>query len=50
MNRIAERSRATRETEISVSVKLDGSGEADVTTSIGFFDQWFDFRAKFRQS
>jgi imidazoleglycerol-phosphate dehydratase len=46
MNRTAERSRATRETEISVRVKLDGSGEADVTTGIGFFDHMLDALAR----
>jgi imidazoleglycerol-phosphate dehydratase len=30
--------RATRETEITVTVDLDGSGAADVETGIGFYD------------
>ncbi len=30
--------RATRETSIAVSVELDGSGEVDVATGVGFFD------------
>jgi imidazoleglycerol-phosphate dehydratase len=38
MSRVAERTRTTRETEISVRLELDGTGEADVETGIGFFD------------
>ncbi len=30
--------RATRETEVEVTLDLDGSGETDVTTGVGFFD------------
>jgi imidazoleglycerol-phosphate dehydratase len=40
--RRAEISRATRETEISVSVDLDGSGTFDVSTGIGFFDHMLE--------
>lgn len=46
MSRNAERSRATRETEITVRVALDGSGEADVETGIGFFDHMLDALAR----
>ena len=36
--RNGEVKRKTAETEIAVSVELDGSGKADVSTGIGFFD------------
>lgn len=38
MGRNAEISRVTRETDIYLKLDLDGSGEADVNTGIGFFD------------
>lgn len=36
--RKAEISRKTRETDIFVSINLDGNGIADISTGIGFFD------------
>lgn len=36
--RAAERSRQTRETTVEVSLALDGSGRAEVTTGLPFFD------------
>lgn len=36
--RKAERKRVTKETEIFCSIDLDGNGQADVKTGIGFFD------------
>lgn len=36
--RRAERSRATRETDVRVAIDLDGSGDANVSTGIGFLD------------
>lgn len=36
--RTASLSRSTRETEIAVSLDLDGRGEADISTGVGFFD------------
>ncbi len=40
--RRAEISRATKETKISVSVDLDGSGKFDVSTGVGFFDHMLE--------
>ncbi|MBM6774889.1 imidazoleglycerol-phosphate dehydratase HisB [Olsenella profusa] len=38
MTRTAKAVRATAETDIGLSVDLDGTGEADVETGVGFFD------------
>ncbi|VEN73850.1 Imidazoleglycerol-phosphate dehydratase [Candidatus Desulfarcum epimagneticum] len=38
MIRSSEAVRKTRETDISVAVRLDGSGERDISTGIPFFD------------
>ena len=38
MNRVGECKRNTSETQIEVSINLDGTGEAEVSTGIGFFD------------
>ena len=38
MKRTAKISRKTKETEISVSVDLDGAGKFDIATGVGFFD------------
>jgi imidazoleglycerol-phosphate dehydratase len=46
MSRVAERRRSTRETEIEVRIDLDGSGEADLQTGIGFFDHMLDALAR----
>jgi imidazoleglycerol-phosphate dehydratase len=36
--RTATRARTTRETDIEITVDLDGSGATDVTTGVGFYD------------
>ncbi len=41
-NRSASVSRKTKETEISVSVNLDGSGTYDVASGVGFFDHMLE--------
>jgi len=38
--------RATKETQIEVAVDLDGTGQADVETGIGFFDHMLDLLAR----
>lgn len=44
--RHASITRATSETEIAVSIHLDGIGQATVSTGIGFFDHMLDQLAK----
>lgn len=44
--RTATIERETRETHIAVTVRLDGTGDADVSTGIGFFDHMLTHLAK----
>lgn len=42
MSRIAELQRKTKETDICVILGLDGTGKAEVSTGIGFFDHMLE--------
>lgn len=42
MDRKAEFVRKTKETDISLSFNIDGSGKGDINTGIGFFDHMLD--------
>ena len=42
MSRIAQIERKTKETEISVNLDIDGSGQADINTGIGFLDHMLE--------
>jgi imidazoleglycerol-phosphate dehydratase len=44
--RAASRQRDTKETTVSVTVELDGTGRADVTTGIPFYDHMLDQLAR----
>lgn len=46
MPRTGQRTRRTRETEISARIDLDGSGRSDVRTGVGFFDHMLDAFAR----
>lgn len=46
MNRTATIDRTTGETSISLSLSLDGSGQADVQTGVGFLDHMLTLWAK----
>lgn len=46
MERKAQIERSTGETKISLQLNLDGGGNADITTEIGFFDHMLNLWAK----
>lgn len=46
MGRIGEVTRKTKETQLHVRVELDGRGEAQVRTGIGFFDHMLEALAR----
>jgi imidazoleglycerol-phosphate dehydratase len=45
-SRSAKVSRKTKETDISVSLDIDGTGKADMATGVGFFDHMLDQLAR----
>src|SRR5215470_4876197 len=46
MARTAEKRRATRETDVQVTITLDGRGNSNIATGIGFLDHMLDLFAR----
>jgi imidazoleglycerol-phosphate dehydratase len=46
MSRISKIHRKTTETEVSIEINLDGSGKADITTTVPFLDHMFNLFAR----
>lgn len=46
LNRTATIARKTKETDITLSLNLDGTGNADIATGVGFFDHMLTHLAK----
>jgi len=46
MSRTAEISRKTKETQIALSLNLDGTGQSSIHTGVGFFDHMLDLLAR----
>lgn len=46
MSRTGRVERATKETKVLVEIDLDGTGVADVSTGVGFFDHMLDQLSK----
>ncbi|WP_041668788.1 imidazoleglycerol-phosphate dehydratase HisB [Acetobacterium woodii] len=49
MKRKCDLSRSTSETQIALTLNLDGSGSADITTGVGFFDHMLTLFTKHGQ-
>jgi len=46
MNRVANIHRATNETTVDVGIDLDGAGQAQITTGVGFYDHMLESLAR----
>jgi len=46
MNRVAEKRRTTRETDVQAKINLDGQGDSKIATGIGFLDHMLDLFAR----